>query len=428
MLPATNSSQRQRWSRLFAQFLSGQIVVQFLNLLIGFFLMRWLSKLEFAQFGLAFAFQSTLSSLVDLGFSGSVVALVGGNKEDRGVVGHYIKAALKLRARLSVVGIIVSCVVFPFITLRQGWSVGATLVLLGAIVATVLLQSQMIYSAPLLIYGHLKPYYRSQILASVSRLLLTLGLHILGMLSAATAACAVTLSTFINGILYRRNASTLFEGSQGDTREYTQNMVRYLSPMLPTIVFSTLQNQVVMALAAWFGKTANIAEVAALGRLGQLFIVLGAFNSVVVQPYIASVSQENLVLRYFQILTGAVFVAAFLGIIGFVFPAPFLWILGKNYEGLQLEVSLSIVAGCLLYVAGVIFAMNSARKWIFWWSTIFEIALLIFIDILCVQFVDLTTTIGLVQFSIITGCTFLIVHVANGVYGLIHRHRLDGIT
>lgn len=410
---------------MLAQFLSGQLLVQFLNALIGFLLLRWLSKLDIAQFGIAFAFQSTLSALVDLGFSGSVVTLVGENKADRSVVGNYIRAALRLRARLSTLGIIGCCLIFPIVTLRQGWSVGTTLVLLGAIVATVLFQSQMIYSAPLLIYGHLKPYYKSQILASLSRLLLTSGLYVSGALSAATATCVVTLSVAINGTLYRKNALPLFEKSHGDKQQYTQEMVRYLSPLMPTIVFSTLQNQVVIALAAWFGKTANIAEVTALGRLGQLFVILGALNSVVIQPYIAGVSQKNLVARYFQILSGAVVVASFLSLLGFLFPEPFLWLLGKKFQGLRLEVSLSIVAACLYYVAGVIFTMNSARKWVFWWSTVFEISLLIVIDVLCVRFVDLNTTLGLIKFSVITGFTFLVVHTANGAYGLT-RQRFAG--
>jgi len=409
-------------------FLTGQISVQFLNLILGFLLLRWFTKAEFAQFGLAFAFQGTVSSLVDLGFSGSIVALVGENKADRGVVGKYIDAARTLRGRLSVVGIAVSCLIFPVLALRQGWSINTTLLLLGAIIATVLFQNKIVYSAPLLIYNELKPFYRSQTVASCVRLITTSVLYVFGLLSAASAACVVAISTGIMGTLYQRSASSLFQESRDDTRKYTQEMIRYLSPMMPVIIFSTLQNQIVIALAAWFGKTANIAEVAALGRLAQLFLVLGAFNAVIVQPYIAGVPLGSLVIRYLQILSGAVLVAGALATLGFVFPEVFLWILGKNYAGLGSEVSLSIGAACLNYIAGVMFTMNAGRKWVFWWSTALEIFLLIVIDILCVRFVALDTTLGLMKFSLITGATFLAIHAINGAYGLYHRNRLYLLT
>jgi hypothetical protein len=48
-------------------------------------------------------------------------------------------------------------------------------------------------------------------------------------------------------------------------------MLHYLSPIIPGIIFTAVQGQISVLLITLFGQTKSIAEVAALGRLGQLF-------------------------------------------------------------------------------------------------------------------------------------------------------------
>lgn len=418
----------EKWGKILGYFLTGQISVQFVGLIINFILLRFLSVSDYAKFSMAFAFQNTFILLVDLGFSGSIVALVGENKDDRRLVANYVRAAQILRARCSIIGIILSCIIFPILASRQNWSAEVTFGLLAAIIATVLFQSQMVYSAPLLIYGHLKSFYGAQLVSSVVRLSLIIFLYLCGFLTSVTATIIVTISTAINGLLVMKGASTLIEKSENNVTENISVMLRYLSPLIPVIAFGALQSQLVIALAAWFGKASNVAEVAALGRLAQFFLILGAFNSVIVHPYIASVSAEKLTLRYFQFLSGASSMAVLLTSLGFVFPNFFLWLLGANYKHLGPEISLSVAAAAINYAVGVLFTMNSARKWVFWWSTTSEIFVLLLINIMCVRFLDLSATRGLVIFSLFTAVSLLVVHGINGIYGLIfHRKSILGV-
>src|SRR2546429_7619042 len=83
------SSRVQRWAGLITSFLAGQGLIQLLNVVTGFLLLRWMSVESYAQFSIAFGFQSMLQWLVDLGTVGAIVALVGNRGKEREVVGKY---------------------------------------------------------------------------------------------------------------------------------------------------------------------------------------------------------------------------------------------------------------------------------------------------------------------------------------------------
>src|SRR5690625_2710448 len=87
-LPLVKSS----WIKLAGSFLVGQGALQLIQVLSGFFLFRWLSVEQYAQYSVVFACQSTAGMLVELGFLGAIVALVGNRIQDKKVLGNYIRA------------------------------------------------------------------------------------------------------------------------------------------------------------------------------------------------------------------------------------------------------------------------------------------------------------------------------------------------
>ena len=79
-------------------------------------------------------------------------------------------------------------------------------------------------------------------------------------------------------------------------------MFKYLSPLLPSIAFNAFLGQITIFIASYFGKSQNIAEVSALGRLSQIFVFLATFNSVIVAPYSAKCDASLRSRRYWQLL------------------------------------------------------------------------------------------------------------------------------
>jgi O-antigen/teichoic acid export membrane protein len=418
----TKKSRFKQWGKLLFSFLAGQGSVQVVNLITGFFLLRWMSIADFAQLSVVLGFQSTVGILVDVGFSGSITALVGNRSQDKEIVG---KAAQRFRNQLFVVIIPIAGIAFSLIANRQKWSVLEQVVLFGSIVGSLFFQGWIgYYSSSLLMNRQISEYYKPQLVGSVGRLVLSYILHISSALSAWANAWVSTVTIAINGFSYRHSAAKFLIKPEKNDSQISGEVFRYISPMIPGVVFMAFQGQISLFIITFFGQTKNVAEIAALGRLGQLFVLLSAFNGIVIEPYIAQVSQKVLLRRYFQILGGGILVAAVISMIGFVFPQPLLWLLGPKYQSLQMEVGWVLAGACLNYVGGVMWTMHSARKWVYWWGSFAYIFVLLATQIACLAMIDLSSTMGVIYFSLISTLAVMSIHIATGIVGFIHGSRI----
>ena len=405
-------------------FFVGQGSVQLLNLLTGFLLLRWLSVSEYAWFSLVNGFQSTVALLVDLGLSGSIVALLAGRTDEQ-VVGRYIRSVRHLR--LWLFAILVPAIILAFVALatRQGMGPLLTTVLLGGIVTSLYFQTwTAAYSVPLLVHQKLRLYYRVPTLLGALRLLVSFGLHMMATLTAWMSVCISALNTLAQGWCYRREAAPQVAEPASSDPETNREVLGYIRPMIPGSVFFALQGQITIYIISWFGQTSSIAEVGALGRLAQLFVLLTAFNSVVIAPNIAKLPAHMLPRRYMQVLAGAVGISLSLLATGFLVPDWLLWLLGKKYAHLRPELVWMLGAACIDYISGCMWTMHSARRWVFSWCVWAYIGVVLSVQILGVSFMNLSTTHSVLVFSLGTAAATNLVHWGWAIYGFcFHKER-----
>lgn len=399
-------------------FVLGQPSVQLLNLLTGFFLLRWLSKEEFAMFGVAFAFQSTVNQLTDLGFSASIVALAGERGQEPAWLGRYLRAAWHYRTRLLGFTLLGAAVAFPLLTWRQDWGAGTKLLLFGAIALAVAGQSWMMYGSALLVHRRLRDYYSPQITGAAVRLGLCAALYFTGLLSAWAVAWLGALVIGWTGWSYRRAArDCVLEPAQSDP-EANREMRRYLAPFIPGAIFYALQGQITVGIISVFGSTEQLAEISAVGRLGQLFLFFNAFNAILLEPYFARLPVQLIKRRYVLIVALAAIMGLALSAFGFMFPQPLLWLLGPKYGNLQQAIGWVVVTACITYVANVMWTMHAARRWVYWWVTVTYIIVVVIAQVACAVTMDLSKTMQVIWFGAITALVILGVTIANGIYGI----------
>ncbi len=422
-----DSTRYKRIWRHLLHFLTGQISVQGLTFITGFLLLRWLSVEQYAQFSVAFAFQCTLNMLIDVGFSNSIVALVGNRGEDGGLVGSYIRSAQFYRFRMFLVMCLGSAVAFPLMTKHQAWGFQTKAILFAAIILSVFLQGNMMYGASLLIKRQLKSYYNAQLSAAVGRLIICLVLHKIGLLSGVVAVWASTFWIFLTGFQYHKSAQQFINEPDQSEPEHNREMLQYVYPLVPGIVFTALQGQISIVLITIFGHTKNIAEVAALGRLGVIFSVFTAYYTVIVEPYIARVDLNQLKLRYCQIALTSFGFGTLFTFLAFVYPKLYLWLLGPKYHHLQAEIGWIVLYSSRGYIAGALSSMNRARKWVYWSYTMMTIVAVIITQILSIFLLDIRTTHGVILFSFYADLSVLLVHMAAGIYGLYAMKNTDNM-
>lgn len=428
--PTPEVGSRQRYERrrriagTVGSFFLGQGALQAVNLLVGLFLVRMLSVEAYAQFGLAFGFQSTASNLMDLGFASTVIPLVGDRLHDRDVVGRYVHAAIRLRTRAFL--ILAPFAVAGFVAIAQkhhwGWKL-QILLIVPVLVALYSSGNVSCCSAPFFLHRRLKQFYIPQTLSGLVKFGAYLLLQVLGVLNSWTAAALSALNIVYISRVLGASSRQWVGSNKADTRGAEREIIHYVLPAMPALVFGALQAQISLFLISIFGQTAGIAQVAALSRIAQLFLVLQSFNMVIVEPYIARLSRDRLFATYIGIilLASACCVPAVL--LAFFFPDPFLWVLGSKYDGLRNLVGWLVLAACINYLAALAWVMNRARKWVFWSGTILEIVLLLVVQTAYITFVGVRTAREAVMFTFVSSFCFVVAHAYNAVWGFVKGPR-----
>jgi O-antigen/teichoic acid export membrane protein len=405
------------------QFLTGQFLFQFLNLLNGFFLLRWLPIAEQAKFSVAFSIQTLIITLSDLGFTSSIIALTGSRINDKEVIGSYVQSAKRLRNYFFAFSCLITLLLLPYIIKKQAWGYGELFIILVPVLLSVFWQADCsLYDSTLVMHKKMKELYKPQIAISGGKLLTNFILQLSQSIGALTTLIVNAIALFFTSLFFKKQAQPFIKICAETYPDQQKEMFQYIKPILPSLVFNALYGQIQIFLISFFGKTANIAEVAALGRLAQLFIFLGSFNAIVISPVIAKKTHLETRKLYILILGGALFVAGSIYSLSILAPGLFLFLLGPKYFHLENILSMTILSSCVTYVGGVIWTMNSARKWIFWWSSVLYIVSILCCQIIAIMYFDLSKTSGVILLSLLTAIIILMVQISISVTGFI-KHK-----
>jgi O-antigen/teichoic acid export membrane protein len=412
------ASRIRKLISVLASFVLGQAGLQAVTVLIGLFLVRSLSVNAYAQFGLALGFQATASILMDLGFASTIIPLVGERAADRVLVGKYVRAGKSLRDRAFLILSPVVTIVFLAITHKQRWGWPVQLGLLFSVLLALYSSSAAsYYSVPLLLYRRLREFYVLQTASAACRLLLYVLLNAIGSLNSLTAAGLSALNATINGSLLKREGGKSIEWPESEDPALRKEIIKFILPALPAILLGAFHGQIALFLISIFGSTVNIAQVAALGRLGQIFYLLMTFNVMVVEPYVARLARPRLLLTYLRLITLACLGGALLVLLSFTFPALFLWVIGPRYEQLRGLIGWVVMTACVNYVAGLIWIMNRSRKWLFWRGSIVEISLVAVVQIGYLLIFGVRTTRDAVMFNFASSFCYVVAHSYVAVIG-----------
>ncbi len=380
--PATPQTRARRILTTLLNFTLGQGALQLVGVLGGLLLVRRLSVDSYAQLGLATAFQAVVAVLMDLGLASTIIPLVGDRRDDPALVGRYVRAAKHLRDRSFLIVAPLATLAILAILHRHGWSWPVQLALTASVLLALFSGGKVSYfSAPFFLFGRLREFYLPQVVSGTLRLLAYLVLSAVGALTAISAAALSALNVVLVGELLQRRSRPYLRWPTRDSPETDREVLRFMLPAAPASVFSAFQSQISLFLISVFGGTVAIAQVAALGRIGQLFAVLMTFNVIVIEPWVARLPRPRLLHGFLGLMLLASLCCLPLIYLGFHHPRFYLWILGAKYANLGDQMGFLILAACINFLAGLLWIMNRARKWLFWSGTGLEIALLLVVQI-----------------------------------------------
>jgi O-antigen/teichoic acid export membrane protein len=404
----------------------GQVAAQSLSLIGGFLIVRWLRVGDYGQYGLVYSFQSMLNILVDLGFSTTIVALVGTRWNQPSVIGNFIRAGRSLRVSLLLVVFPVAALVFLGFTRNLKWGLFTQFSFLASILLALHFSGVVAYyGAPLLLVRRLRTYYGLQVAAAVIRILGCLVLFRADRLNASSAIWINVLSIIFLASGYRLASKRLIVEPEKPDPEAKQQIFKTIVPHLPFLIFFAFQGQISVFLVAAFGHGTAIAQVSALGRLGQMFVFLSASNAVLIEPWLARSPRERLVARFCVTVSLATLLVVSVLVVSLFAPQAFLALLGTNYSNLRTELRWQLLASGVSYLNGVVWTASTSRRFIYWVTSWSNISAITATQVLFIAFIGVSNTVQAIQLALVAASASLVVYIVNFFYGLIKGPRLQ---
>lgn len=367
----SRGNSRQYWqtlrrrSSVLVKFLSVQVLVQAISLFVGIMLVRTMSQREYAFFTLANSMQSTLIMLADVGISSGLMAIGGKVWQDKERFGQLIQTGLQMRRMLGWISLSVVVPLIGWLFLKNGAGPVTTLflgivVLLGAYFR---LTNDVLIVIPRL-EGKIDRLQHLELASGVFRLITVVG----ACLTFVNATLAVLLNSLAFGIQGKALRKWADEGVDLHTETNAEDRVaiwRVIRQQAPNTVFYCIQGQLTVFLISIFGKTQNIAEIGALGRLSVLFTLVSAVMMSIVQPRFARAQRQSELKKIYMLtLLGYGTLSGCLLLLSWFLPELFLWVLGKSYQHLHSEFQIMIFAAVIAGGTGTIYGMNTARAWV----------------------------------------------------------------
>ncbi len=410
--------------RRVAEFLTAQGITMAGNLLYGLLCVRLLPVADYAKFVVVFGIQGTLVVLMDIGITGSMIPLVGERINDRQLIADYVASLRQLAHVLFAVMVPVTAIVYPlFVRNRQwNWPVVAAMVAI-VLVSTWFSRVSSAYGSVLIIQRDRGRWYRAQMVSSLGTLALLLVFwraHWLNAFSAILINVAGIVSIALSYFLRARHLL----GVRGVASAEKRAAIIHLTlPSAPGVIFYALQGQLGLLLITIFGRTAAVAGVGALGRLGQIFALFSQSNSLLVEPYFAKLERARLRSHYLGALAALGAVGASAVILARIYPGVFLWVLGPKYAGFHVEVQLVMLSGALGLLSGLMASVNGSRRFVYYWQNVTTIVVTVIVQACFIWKTDLSTVRGVLWLSVATAIGGLCVNTLCAFYGFARGPR-----
>jgi O-antigen/teichoic acid export membrane protein len=423
-----NSERARHHLRRIHQFgitLAFQSGLQGLAVATGLVIIHAISKEEYGLYAIVSSIQGMATALSDSGISSAVTSLLGKTWSDPGATLGVVLTALWERRRL-LTGVLPICMVMMLCIAAHKTSATNLVIMETAMVLCVYLDAgSHLYQQVPLYTGRRNSLQTLQMISGGCRITAIILLAVLQEATLLALLSANVLFSLANFFFIRRMVV-----GEGQTQpvydpQVRKDIHRIILRLLPNAAFFAFQGQISTYIISLFGKLADIASVAALGRIGLIFGVLLNVIAMLGAPAFSKAADKAAGLRIFWAVVGSVmlFSAAFYGM-ALLVPGVMLEILGSKYASLKVELQITIISTGLGSVAGTVWTLLSSRGLVglAWLYILVTITMQVAYPLLGG---DLHTVRGVLWFGVVTSGASLL-NVGVQAYWLILKPRTLG--
>lgn len=418
-----------RWSTILSGFAVVQLLVQALNAVAGFLVVRTLEKPDYAWFTIANTMSAALSILSDSGIGIAVTSIGGTIWQDKASLRGLVQAALRLRVKLAALGSLIIACISIWLLQRNGTGLASALGLTALVLAPIWqISTSTVLNVVNRLHSRTRQLQVADLAPAVVRTSLTAALALFGGLSPLTALAAVMAAHLTQYFIVRGQVIPLLDvvPETGDVDAYSERIWKVVRQVMPSSVFWCFQGQLTTWLISVFASTSEVADLGALNRLAIIFAVFGGpLGQFILPAFARTENRRRLWLITLALVGGTVAFSGLLLSAAWMKGDWFLCLLGPRYAHLHQELLLVLAGIALSTLSGFVWALNNTRAWIRRvWLTI-PVTLLS--QAAAAFLFDLSTVKGVAGFIIATGIVQCCHAFTVCILGLTHPERVHAV-
>ena len=342
-----------------------QVLLQMLSFICGILVIRLLPTHEYALYTLANTMLATMILLADSGVSTGVMAQAARVWDDNDKLGAVLVTGFALRKKFALVSLGIAFPTLLYLLQSHGFSWGmSVLIFISLVPAFIMGLSGTLLEIVFKLRQHIIPLQKVQVMNNLGRLVLTASQLIIFPWAFIAILAAGIPQIWANRRL-RNDSVAHVNWQQKPDPAVRKELMGIVKKALPGAVYYCLSGQITIWLISVFGNYTAIAQMGALGRLAMVLSIFTVLFSTLVSPRFAKLppNKEILLKLFLHIMSGLLLLTLFITSFTWLFPSEMLWILGKNYSGLNIELLLYVTDGCLSLIWGSAYILGATRGW-----------------------------------------------------------------
>lgn len=417
-----DTTRTKEWLRLSSLTGGTQILIQAIGLISGIIVIRLLPTTEYALYTLANTMLGAMVVLADSGIGAGVMAESGKVWKDKAKLGTALSTGLDLRRKFAVGSLIVAAPVLIYLLHYHGasWWM-SVLIMVSLIPAFISSLSGSIFQIPLKLKQDIAPLQKNTLIEGLGRFAMVFSLFLLPWTFIAILGAGIP--RLITNIRLRKLSSGYADWSQKPDREVRKRILTMVKRLMPGAVYFVVSGQISVWLISIFGTTTSVAEIGALGRIAIVLTVVSTIFGTLVYPRFARLPQNSKILmkRFLQIV-GLLFVIAVGAtvVVGFL-SDQILWVLGENYQNLNIELVMSVAASSFALISAGAFTMSTNRGWAI--HPAISIPVNIASIILGIVLIDISTLKGVLLFNLFIVAIRILMSVSYAIIKIIQNNK-----
>jgi len=406
-----------------SQVIGSQLLIRVMGLIIGFMLIRILSKNDYALYTVLITVQGMLIPLSNsstfIGFK-KIGGQVWNNNRD---LSQLIKTTDTISNYIIGTAFFFVGAYATFILIEQDILLNHIIWFLLCILLIVIpeVKSTFLKNA-LLFQKEISTVQKTDIISQIPRFLLLACLFaIMKENITINIILLITIfSTWLSYIFIQNKTKILRNAKPKINLNYKQTIIKYIKLNWHNSVFYTFKGQISIFLIGVFGTTDSIADIGALTRFTLIFMMVKSLIDNIFTPAFGRCQIKKDLKEMFKNAISLIgFISLIILLLVYLFPNQILWVLGPKYQNLSYELFLVFLTGSLNLLLGTVYAINLTKGWIKYTPT-YEIPIDVITLLIGIIVFDVSNLTGVLYLALLSSSTNLILHLFNSRFGLNH--------